>query len=115
MHRVNRDAAATGISRPCRLRVYDNDTSPGGNAYVETWDGYTGTSGGVCPADGADPVSALVAVAEDAQEALMEALWAVWPVCPVHRLGVHARDHEKAAVWWCAGGGGHAVAPIGGW
>jgi len=95
--------------------VHDGEVTPSGNAYVETWDGYTGTSGGVYPADGADPVSALVAVAEDAQEALMEALWAVWPVCPVHRLGVHARDHEKAAVWWCAGDGGHAVAPIGGW
>jgi hypothetical protein len=64
---------------------------------------------------GADPVSALVAVADDAQDALMEALCAVWPVCPVHRLGVHAREYEQAAVWWCAGDSGHAVAAIGEW
>jgi hypothetical protein len=60
-------------------------------------------------------VSALVAVADDAQDALMEELWAVWPVCPVHRLGVHARHHDKAAVWWCAGDDGHPVAAIGEW
>ena len=50
-----------------------------------------------------------------AQDALMHALWVAWPVCPVHRLGVHARDHEEAAVWWCSGDGGHAVAAIGAW
>jgi hypothetical protein len=115
MRQVNRDAATAGTGRPCRLRVHDDELTRSGNAYVETWDGYTGASGGIYPASGADPVSALVAVADDAQEALMEALWAVWPVCPVHRLGVHARDHEQAAVWWCAGDGGHAVAAIGEW
>jgi hypothetical protein len=115
MRQVNRDAGATGIGRPCRLRVNDDEFTGGGNAYVETWDGYTGTSGGIYPASDADPVSALVAVADDAQDALMEALWAVWPVCPVHRLGVHAREYEQAAVWWCAGDSGHAVAAIGEW
>jgi hypothetical protein len=60
-------------------------------------------------------VHVLLAVAEDAQDALMHALWAAWPVCPIHRLGVHARDHEDAAVWWRAGDGGHAVTAIGEW
>lgn len=112
---VNRDVAATSIGHPCQLRVRDDQfLTRGGNAYVETWDGYT-SSLGIYPASGADPLSALVAVADDAQEALMEALWVAWPVCPVHRLGVHARDHKQSAVWWCAGDGGHAVAAIGEW
>lgn len=115
MRQVNRDVAATGIDHPCRLRVLDGEVNPEGNAYVETWEGYTGTSGGIFPASGADPVSALVAVADDVQDALMEELWAAWPVCPVHRLGVHARQHDKAAVWWCAGDDGHPVAAIGEW
>jgi hypothetical protein len=54
-------------------------------------------------------------VADDAQDALKEEFWAAWPVCPVHRLGVHACQHDKDAVWWCAGDGGHAVAAIGEW
>jgi hypothetical protein len=74
MRLVNRDVAATGIDRPCRLRVYDELTRSG-NAYVETGDGHTGPSGGIYPASGADPVSVLVAVADDAQDALMEELW----------------------------------------
>jgi hypothetical protein len=115
MRLVNRDVAATGVRRPCQLRVDDDDLTRDGNAYVETWDGYTGTAQGIYPISGADPVSALVAVADDAQDALMHALWAAWPVCPIHRLGVHARDHEEAVVWWCAGDGGHAVAAIGEW
>jgi hypothetical protein len=114
---VNRDLAATGI-RPCRLRVYDDERyTNNGNAGVETWDGWTaeGDAQGIDPVRGADPVHVLLAVAEDAQDALMHALWAAWPVCPIHRLGVHARDHEDAAVWWCAGDGGHAVTAIGEW
>jgi hypothetical protein len=27
--------------------------------------------------------------------------------------GAHAQEHEEAAIWWCAGDGGHAVTPIG--
>ena len=117
MRLVNRDVAATGIHRPCQLRVHDDDEGVNWsvNAYVETGEGYTGTADGIYPADGADPVSALVAVADDAQDALMHALFAAWPVCPVHRLGAHASDHEEAAVWWCSGDGGHAVTAIGAW
>jgi hypothetical protein len=36
-------------------------------------------------------------------------------VCPAHPLAAHARAHEGTAVWWCAGSGGHVVAPIGQW
>jgi hypothetical protein len=116
MRLVNRDVAATGIRRPCQLRVYDDEGFDWSvNAYVETWDGYTGIAQGIYPASGADEVSALVAVADDAQDALMHALFAAWPVCPVHRLGAHASDHEEAAVWWCSGDGGHAVMAIGEW
>ena len=116
MRLVNRDVAATGIHRPCQLRVHDDDgINWSVNAYVETWDRYTGIAQGIYPASGADPVSALVAVADDAQDALMHSLFAAWPVCPVHRLGAHASDHEEAAVWWCSGDGGHAVTAIGQW
>ena len=115
MSLVNRDVAATGI-RPCQLRVHDDDgLNWSVNAYVETSDGYTGVTEGIYPASGADPVSALVAVAEDAQDAIMRALFAAWPVCPAHRFGTHARDYEEAAIWWCSGDGGHAVTVIGQW
>ncbi len=115
MRPVNRDVAATG-TRPCRPRVPDEGLNWSTNAYVEAWNGYTGISEGIHPGLGADPVRALAAVAEDAQDALMHALGTAWPgVCPVHRLGVHSRDHDKAAVWWCSGDGGHAVTAIGEW
>jgi hypothetical protein len=116
MRLVNRDMSATGIRRPCHLRVYDDEFTHNGNAGVETWDGWASNDAlGIDPVSGANPLHALLAVAEDAQDALMHALWAAWPVCRAHRLGVHARDHEDAAVWWCAGDGGHAVTAIGEW
>ncbi|XVU28444.1 hypothetical protein ACQPZJ_15770 [Actinoplanes sp. CA-054009] len=108
MRTVNRDVAATGLPHTCHLRVT-------GNAYAQTWDGHTGTAQGVFPRSGADPVSALVAVAEDTQDAVMHSLWAAWPVCPTHQLGVHAREHDDAAVWWCAAAAGHVVAAICEW
>ena len=115
MRLVNRDVAATGIRHPCQLRVHDEGLKWSVNAYVETSDGYTGIAQGIYPASGADLVSALVDVADDAQDALMHALFAAWPVCPVHRLGAHAQEREDAAVWWCSGDGGHAVTAIGEW
>jgi hypothetical protein len=115
MRLVNRDLAATGLHRRCRLRIRESEPGRSGNAYVEAWDGHTGIAQGVYPASGADPVSALIAVADDAQDAVMHALCAAWPVCPVHQFGVHAEGHDEAAVWWCAGDGGHAVAAIGEW
>lgn len=111
MRVVNRDVAATGL-RPCLLRVHDGENARYGNAYVETWDGYTGVAQGVYPSSGADPVSALLAVADDAQDAIAHMLFAAWPVCSVHRLGVHPRAREEDAVWWCAGDGGHPAGPL---
>jgi hypothetical protein len=61
MRLVNRDVAATGIHRPCKLRVRDDELTRSGNAHVQAWDGYTGVAQGIYPASGADPVSALVA------------------------------------------------------
>jgi hypothetical protein len=115
MRLVNRDVAATGV-RPCRLRVHDVGLTWSSNAYVEAWNGFHANSGNISPGSGADPVWALVDVADDAQDALMEALGTAWPgACPVHRLGVHSRDQDEAAVWWCSGDGGHAVTAIGEW
>jgi hypothetical protein len=115
VRRVNRDVAASGLPHGCALRVHDDQPGLAGTAQVATWDGHTGSTPGIHPAAGAHEVSALVEVADDAQDAMMHALWAAWPVCPVHRLGVHAEEHDEAAVWWCAGDDGHAVAAVGEW
>ncbi len=111
MSLVNADMRATGLPGAGRLVV--PEWSP--NAFAESWDGEMGTSGGVFPASGSDPVSALVAVTDDAQDAVMHSVWGTWPVCPAHGLGVHAEARDGAAVWWCAGGGGHVAAGIGQW
>ncbi|SNY37301.1 hypothetical protein [Paractinoplanes atraurantiacus] len=115
MELVNRDVAATGLRHTCRLRVHPDEPALTGNAYAQTWDGHVGTSGGVYPYAGADPVSALLAVADDTQDAVMHSLWSAWPVCPAHQLGVHARLHHETAAWWCTGDDGHVVARIGEW
>ncbi|MFI1995458.1 hypothetical protein [Actinoplanes sp. NPDC020271] len=115
MRVLNRDVIATGLRQECRLVVRDDEFGLNGNAYPTTWNGYSGTGQGVFPSAGADPITALVAVADDAQDAVMHMLWAAWPVCPGHERGVHARGRDGAAVWWCSGDGGHAVAAIGAW
>ncbi|XVV15604.1 hypothetical protein ACQP2X_15035 [Actinoplanes sp. CA-131856] len=115
MRAVNRDVATTGLAHTCHLRVHPDEPGLTGNAYAQTWDGETGTAQGVFPHSGANQVSALVAVAEDTQDAVMHSLWSAWPVCPTHERGVHARSHDKAAVWWCSADNGHAVAAIGEW
>lgn len=64
---------------------------------------------------GDELTSAVVAMADFVQCGLMEQTWQVWPVCPGHpRLGVHAVERSRAAVWWCVGGRGHVVAAVGG-
>jgi len=112
LDRVNADMRATGLPGTARLVVPEWS---GRNAFVETWDGHHGSGGGIFPDSGRDPALALAAVADDAQDAVMEAIWGAWPVCPAHQLGVHAAERAGAAVWWCTGSGGHAVAPIGAW
>ena len=112
MEAVRADIRATGLTGTVRL-VFP-DWSPS-NAFVETWDGHLGSGSGIYPSECRAPVTALVAVADDAQDSLMETIWAAWPVCPVHALGTHPQERDGAGVWWCGGGGGHAVAPIGRW
>lgn len=97
---------------PDTVRLYTWDGSP--CAAVDAW-AANSTGGGIHPAAGRDPVTALVAVADDAQDAVMHSAWGAWPTCPEHGLGVHALEHGGAAVWWCAVGGGHLVARIGQW
>jgi hypothetical protein len=107
---VKADLRACGL--PDEVRLYRWDGWP--NVGVDAW-AANSTGGGIYPAAGNDPVTALVWVADDAQDAVMHSVWGAWPTCPEHRLGVHAREHDRAAVWWCSGDGGHAVARIGEW
>jgi hypothetical protein len=86
---VRADMRATGLNGEIRL------VRPGssqGNAFVETWAGDQGWTGGISSDEGADDLSALVAVAEQARQAVMESLGyqstgRVWPACPVHGAG----------------------------
>jgi hypothetical protein len=106
---VQADVRATGLPGTVRL-VFPDWTY---NAFIETWDGETSATSGISASDCGDPVAALVAAADDAQDALMHTLWGAWPVCPAHEQGLHALEHDGTAVWWCGGGGGHVVAPVG--
>jgi hypothetical protein len=105
---VKADLRASGL--PDAVRLYTWEGSP--NAGVDAW-AANSTSGGIFPEAGKDPVRALAAVADDAQEAVMLSICGVWPTCPDHLLGVHARAHDGAAVWWCRVDGGHAIARVG--
>jgi hypothetical protein len=60
-----------------------------------------------------DPTTALSCLAVMIQEGLLEWTWQVWPVCPRDGLGVHGSERDGVAVWWCAGDGGHLLAPVG--
>ncbi|WP_037574713.1 hypothetical protein [Phaeacidiphilus oryzae] len=59
------------------------------------------------------PVTALTSLANLIQESLLERTRRVWPECLRHNLGVHGLARDGAAVWWCAGGSGHVLAPVG--
>jgi hypothetical protein len=112
---IEADVRATGLSGPLGLILNDWD-DPVQYAHAVFRGGGSGSTVGIHPAAGSDPVQALVAVADDLQNSVMHILWGtVWPVCPAHHLGAHARDHEGAAVWWCNGSGGHVIAAIGKW
>lgn len=69
--------------------------------------------GPILPSMCDDPAMALTGLATMIQESLLERTWRVWPVCPRHDLGVHGSERGGAAVWWCAGAGGHMLAPVG--
>ncbi len=105
---VKADLRASGLPDTVRLWTWEGSTNVG----VDAW-AANSTSGGICPEQGRDPVTALAAVADDAQEAVMISICGAWPTCPEHRLGVHARVHHGAAVWWCRIDGGHVAAYVG--
>ncbi|MET8409564.1 hypothetical protein ABZV34_15970 [Streptomyces sp. NPDC005195] len=67
----------------------------------------------VLPSTCGDPAMALAGLTAMIQESLLERAWVVWPVCPRHDLGVHGSEHGGGAVRWCAGAGGHLLAPVG--
>jgi hypothetical protein len=110
---VKADMQATGLPGLARLAV--PEWSSPLHAFVEFRGGGYGSATGIAPANGGNPVWALVAVADEAQDSVMETPWEAWPVCPSHQLGAHAQEHEGAAVWWCNGDGGHVIAAIGKW
>ncbi len=97
---VRADLAVTGISGPVRLVIPDWAEPPA--AFVEFRGDCYGSSPGLMPDSARDPVTALLAVADQTQDSAMEYLCQVWPVCPVQRLGAHPRLHDDTAGWWCA-------------
>ena len=109
---VHADLRATGLSGLVRLVVLAGSEPP--NAFAEFWGAYGSTSG-ITPVTGSEPVGALVAVADDLQDAVMDSTSVVWPVCPGHSFGAHPRVYDCQPVWWCNGGGGHVIAIIGRW
>jgi hypothetical protein len=114
---VRADMRATGLTGEITLVRPDWAAR---NAVVETWAGDQGWTAGIFPADAADDLSALVAVAEQARQAIMESLdyqytGLVWPACPAHGLGSSPTAHHGRGVWWCEAGDGHVAAEIGRW
>ncbi len=109
---VARDLATRGIEGEPEIEVLQ-DCFPVG-AGVRLADGELLNWGGpVLPGMCDDPAVALTSLAIMIQESLLERTWQVWPVCPRHDLGVHGSQRDGAAVWWCAGDGGHMLAPVG--
>ena len=111
---VRADMQATGMDGPVHVAFAEAPGSYLRNLFA-SFRGSFSFTGGIAPSSGRDRVSALLAVADDVQDATMGSLMTVWPVCPDHGLGAHPREHDSRAVWWCNGGGGHVIAPIGHW
>lgn len=105
---VNRDLDALLPGRgPLRLWVMPPwDEEMGVPVYVALPDGTW--HGNQLP-----PRAGVVDIADAAQETVVERLWEVWPVCDEHQLGLHAREEEARAVWWCNGDGGHVRGGVG--
>lgn len=110
---VRSDMQATGLAGSVRLVVPEWSDPP--TARVQYWGGGYGSTTGIAPKIGSNPLWALVAVADETQDSVMETIEGVWPVCPTHQLGAHSREYEGQAVWWCNGDGGHVIAAIGQW
>ena len=109
---VARDLPTRGIEGEPEIEVLE-DWFPVG-AGVRLADGERLNWGGhILPGMCDDPTRALTSLAIMVQESLLERTWQVWPVCPRHDLGVHGSERDGTAVWWCAGDGGHILAPVG--
>src|SRR3954447_1172751 len=109
---VARDLPTRGIEGEPEIEVLE-DWFPAG-AGVRLADGERLNWGGhILPSMCDDPTMALTSLTIMIQESLLEWTWQVWPVCPRHGLGVHGSEREREVVWWCAGGGGHMLAPVG--
>ncbi|MEU2619683.1 hypothetical protein ABZ642_16375 [Streptomyces sp. NPDC007157] len=109
---VARDLPTGGIEGEPEIEILE-DWFPVG-AGVRLADGERLNCGGpILPNMCDDPAVALTSLAILIQESLLEWTWQVWPVCPRHDLGVHGSERDGAAVWWCAGDGGHTLAPVG--
>ncbi|WP_133917896.1 hypothetical protein [Streptomyces sp. NBC_00582] len=109
---VARDLLTRGIEGEPEIEILE-DWFPVG-AGVRLADGERLNWGGpVLPSMCDDPATALTSLTIMIQESLLEWTWQVWPVCPRHHLGVHGSERDGAAVWWCAGDGGHILAPVG--
>jgi hypothetical protein len=104
------DLLATGLNGAAGMVMHEGSDVP---AVLITFRGNRGSTSGMPPAEGSNPLDALVAVADELQDAVVHDLMSAWPLCPVHRYGGHSRAHENAAVWWCNGSSGHVIAPIG--
>lgn len=109
---VARDLAARGFEDEPEIELLE-DWFPAG-AGVRLADGERLNWGGhILPSMCKDPTTALTSLAIMIQESLLEWTWQVWPVCVRHDLGVHGSERDGEAVWWCAGDGGHVLAPVG--
>ncbi|NEC92311.1 hypothetical protein G3I71_42605 [Streptomyces sp. SID12501] len=109
---VARDLPTRGIEGEPEIEILE-DCFPVG-AGVRLADGERLNWGGpILPNMCDDPTMALTSLAIMIQESLLEWTWQVWPVCPRHDLGVHGSEREREVVWWCAGDGGHILAPVG--
>jgi hypothetical protein len=112
---VEADVRATGLDGPVGL-ILNDITGLVQHAHAVFRGGGSGSTTGIHFSQASDPRTALVAVADDLQNSVMHILWGtVWPVCPAHNLGAHAREHQRTAVWWCNGAGGHVIVAIGKW
>ncbi|WP_206436611.1 hypothetical protein [Streptomyces sp. W1SF4] len=109
---VARDLATRGIEAEPEIEVLGDRCTVGAGVRLAggerlNWGGH------VLPAMCDDPTTALTSLTVMIQESLLERTWQVWPVCARHDLGVHGSERDAEAVWWCAGDGGHVLAPIG--
>ncbi|RLU83600.1 hypothetical protein CTZ27_28310 [Streptomyces griseocarneus] len=107
-----RDLTTYGIEGEPEVEVLE-DRFPAGAGVRLADGGRLGWGGPVLPGMCDNPATTLTGLAVMIQESLLERTRQVWPVCPRHGLGVHGAEREREAVWWCAGDGGHVLAPVG--